>query len=391
MDSASLIWTALLFAGLVQGVFVSTVLLANRGEARRPGLLMAILTLVLTLMIGEELVDTAGLYARWPHALLSTFSLPLAIGPLLYLYALRINDPDRRWRAKDLSHFIPLILTTVVLVPFYRLAGSDKLEVLDRELGRTIDFLVAFKGTHVLAYQVVAFLVCGQKLGSAACAARVHFVWFRRMLAATFVPVVLIHILYFFPTLAPSVFSESDRFGSLVVAGVIYSFAFAAIKRPFFLISSIAPATESAEAGVPKPPKYRNSPLEGPEKQALLDALLGHMKRERPYRDPEIGLDDVAAALSVSPHALSQVINELVGVNFYAFMNDYRIEAVKRMMADPAHRHRKLLALAFDAGFNSKTSFNRVFRERTGMTPSQCREELELESPVVLPASASRF
>ena len=86
---------------------------------------------------------------------------------------------------------------------------------------------------------------------------------------------------------------------------------------------------------------------------------------------------------------LSQVINELTGDNFYTFINRYRVEAVKVMMADPQHRHRNLLALAFDAGFNSKSSFNRVFRQITGLTPSKCRKALEAAQPSGLPASSS--
>ena len=70
-------------------------------------------------------------------------------------------------------------------------------------------------------------------------------------------------------------------------------------------------------------------------------------------------------------------------------MNKYRVEAVKEMMADAAHDHRNLLALGFDAGFNSKTSFNRVLKDNTGLTPSTFRQELAGVPQAPLSASAS--
>ena len=58
-------------------------------------------------------------------------------------------------------------------------------------------------------------------------------------------------------------------------------------------------------------------------------------------------------------------------MNFYEFINQYRIDEVKRLMDDPANKHLKLISLAYDAGFNSKASFNRIFKQMTEMTPSQ--------------------
>jgi AraC-like DNA-binding protein len=73
----------------------------------------------------------------------------------------------------------------------------------------------------------------------------------------------------------------------------------------------------------------------------------------------------------MSPNHLSQVINQLEGKNFFDFVNAYRVEEVKRKMADDRSKKLTLLAIALESGFNSKTSFNMVFKKMTGQTPSQ--------------------
>ena len=101
-----------------------------------------------------------------------------------------------------------------------------------------------------------------------------------------------------------------------------------------------------------------------------LGLLLNYMDEDKPYRNSNIRLDDIAQALDIPPHHLSQVINQLLDVNFNEFINAYRVEEVKQKLLNPSHAHLNILALAFDAGFNSKTSFNRIFKQFTGKTPS---------------------
>ena len=368
MDIPDHIWTVLLFAGLVQGLFVAAVLLGSRKADDGAGVVLAVLSLVLALMMGEELVDSANLYAALPHAALIAFPLPLAIGPLLVLCAQSLGDPTRRLRAWEMLHFLPLVAIVMYLSPFYALEGASKLVVLDGEMRERIAPLVLFKGLHVLGYQAAAIILCGRPPASSVSGIRARVLWFRRVLLIAFVPVVLVHGLYFFPQLGPI---ESDRAGSLVLAVLLYSFAYAAMKWPFFR-PSIDHASDSSELGDPHV-KYRTSSLDRERKNEIRDELLAYMDREEPFRDPDSSLADIAGALGVSTHDLSQVLNDVLKVNFHAFLNGRRIELVKDMMASAEHDHRNLLQLAFDAGFNSKTSFNRVFREHVGMTPSAYR------------------
>jgi len=84
-----------------------------------------------------------------------------------------------------------------------------------------------------------------------------------------------------------------------------------------------------------------------------------------------LSLQELADNLEVKRHQLSSIINQKHNKNFYEFINQYRIEEVKAMMTNPKNKHLKLISLAYDAGFNSKASFNRIFKQMTNMTPSQ--------------------
>ena len=99
------------------------------------------------------------------------------------------------------------------------------------------------------------------------------------------------------------------------------------------------------------------------------------MENERPYLNAKLSLRDVADYLGISTNHLSQVINENLKENFFDFVNGYRIAAVKRMMNDPTNSHLTLLGMAYESGFNSKSSFNATFKKMTGSTPSQYQKQ----------------
>jgi len=98
------------------------------------------------------------------------------------------------------------------------------------------------------------------------------------------------------------------------------------------------------------------------------------MESERLYTDCELSLQKVSERLSIPPHHLSQIINERLNQSFSDFINFYRVEEVKKNLLDPSKKHYSILALAENSGFNSKSSFNSVFKKHTNGTPSEFRE-----------------
>ena len=102
------------------------------------------------------------------------------------------------------------------------------------------------------------------------------------------------------------------------------------------------------------------------------------MVSQKPYLDPDLTLPGLADELDIPSHYLSQIINERIGSNFFDFINQHRVEEIKRRIADPSYAHYSLLGIAFESGFNSKSAFNRVFKKLTGRTPSEFKREQEV-------------
>ena len=99
------------------------------------------------------------------------------------------------------------------------------------------------------------------------------------------------------------------------------------------------------------------------------------MVEKKPYLNPDLNLPELAGELNIPSHYLSQVINKNIGQNFFDFINRYRIEEVKSKIMDPNYHKYSVLGIAFEAGFNSKSAFNRVFKNSTGQTPTQFKKQ----------------
>jgi AraC-like DNA-binding protein len=107
------------------------------------------------------------------------------------------------------------------------------------------------------------------------------------------------------------------------------------------------------------------------EEEIFVHRLLEFMKTEKPHLDPEINLALLSSKLKVSPEYLSDIINSRLNKNFYDFINHYRIEEFKQLCKAPESKKLTLISLAYDSGFNSKATFNRVFKKEMNCTPSE--------------------
>jgi len=108
--------------------------------------------------------------------------------------------------------------------------------------------------------------------------------------------------------------------------------------------------------------------------QKLSDLLYEHMVKNKPYLNNELTIQDLADQLKVSSQEISSYLNKELGVNFFNYINGFRIEEAKQRLTNPNFDNETLLGIAYDSGFNSKTSFNTLFKKETGMTPSEYKK-----------------
>lgn len=100
------------------------------------------------------------------------------------------------------------------------------------------------------------------------------------------------------------------------------------------------------------------------------------MEVKKLFLNQSLSLTDLTNEINIPPHQLSKVIHREFGVNFFEFVNRYRVDYFKQIANLPQYQHYTILAIAFECGFNSKASFNRIFKEYTGLTPGEVRNKL---------------
>jgi AraC-like DNA-binding protein len=120
--------------------------------------------------------------------------------------------------------------------------------------------------------------------------------------------------------------------------------------------------------------KYEKNALSDSEKDEYIKKLKEYMDEHKPYLNPTLSLTDLANELGMPSFALSQVLNLKAGQNFYEFINNYRIEESKRLLAESSQNGKTILEILYQCGFNSKSVFNSAFRKYTSMTPSEFKK-----------------
>ena len=364
---------AFLFAVcLAQGAFLGPVAASLKGANRRATQLLALLILCFLPMIGEEWLEVAGLTERWPHVIASSIAVDYLIAPLLLFYAWSITDTERRFTRSDLLHFLPFAVALLVLLPYYALSGQAKLAVLESGLPSSMKLVITGKIGLGAAY-LTAVLRHMQSFVRRADNPRArdpHVIWFLRMMYALAGMALASLVLGLLPPAGVPVPIDSDTLGTLFLCSSIYMISFLLIRHPLTVAGA---GVSLAQLVVParSRPRYETSPLGEVQKQEYLDRLVRYMENEKPFLDMQLSLDKLAGALDLKPGYLSQVLNERLELNFYEFVNEYRVREAQAKIADAARADRTLLAIAHESGFNSKASFNRAFRRVTGKTPSE--------------------
>ena len=175
-----------------------------------------------------------------------------------------------------------------------------------------------------------------------------------------------------------------DDHVTLAMALLVYSIGYLGLRQPevFRYETAEFPVPTRPELAAPSsaPPleeaasRYERSGLSDFEAHQLKAALLSVMDAEKPWKDSELTLADLAERLNSTPHKLSEVLNSLIGQTFYDFVNGYRVREVQRRIHAGDARALKMFALALDAGFASKSTFNQAFKKHTNQTPSDFRQ-----------------
>jgi|GEM_PF-905138 len=124
--------------------------------------------------------------------------------------------------------------------------------------------------------------------------------------------------------------------------------------------------------------KYKKSSLTKEKSEEYLNILLKYMQVKKIFTDPDLTLPSLAKQVGISRNHLSYIINEYLGNNFYDFINSYRVEEAKSILDNKDSDNINIIQIAYDSGFKSKSTFNKIFKNYTNMTPSEYKKKIKI-------------
>jgi len=389
MASLTLDWLQIAsVVGALQGLFLTGVLFAQK-KNRTANVLLAVLMATFTIYLAGTVYFSTGLVRQFPHFFGVSYQTPWVFGPLVYLYARAASDRSWRFEKRTLIHFVPVAINTLAFSPYYFMSGASKLAMMDGWVAGDVPLQLAildpFKYVSGLSYSIATVMYLRrhrrQIEHSYSNIGRVNLTWLMTLTVAAFGIWLLATTL----KIAGVAGLVRDAHISLAMAVLVYAIGYMGLRQPevFRYETAEYPVPKPVAAGPsPAPPpdkpepasRYERSGLSDLEARRLKVSLLAIMDAERPWRESELTLADLAERLGSTPHKLSEVLNSEVGQTFYDFVNGYRVREVQRRIKAGDARALKMLALAMDAGFASKSTFNQAFKKHTSQTPSDFRQ-----------------
>lgn len=368
--------------GAVQAFFFG-VLLLDKGSNRLPPKLLLLFFGIIGFVLFEHYLFQRQVIFEYPHLMGLTYTLPIILGPILFFYTKSLVNENNAISFRDfLFHAIPFIfITTFLIYDFYFLNSQEKLIYYEKETqGDTSGFIYLaefFINFSISLYSIVSLLLLKKHLKqiklSFSNTKNIDLHWLKIVLICmvfvSFVSVLMGLLSDYFNFIS---FEVGDNLMYITLSVIIYFLGYYGIKQKPIL--SFDNPNLKMETTPTQKFKYATSSLKDVEKEKLTQRLTKSMENDKPHLNENLTLKELADKLETSPNNLSQIINEKFKKNFYEFINEYRINEVKSMLADPKYSHYSMLGIAFECGFNSKSTFNSVFKQFTGKTPSEFKK-----------------
>lgn len=362
--------------GIAITFFLSFTLLMKKGKSVADRILFAWLFVILVHLILFSVISSNE-YLKFPYLLGLEIPLPLLHGPFLFLYSVALTMGQFS-RPKIFLHFLPFAIGFIATIPFLILNPEEKILVYQNE-GEEFETIsiIIFIGIVLsgITYIFLSLrvLVNHKKLikDNFSSIEKINLQWLFRLVLG----LSCIWVLVFF--------ADDEIIFSSVVLFVTFIGYYGIKQVGVFTnqqVLELSPSIEYKElagpsVAAPEVSKYNKSALSDSQLKAIHGELVQLMKQKKLFLTPELTLSMVAEELEIHPNTLSQVINTVEQKNFFDYINTLRIKEFKERIVNPDNQKYTLLSLAFECGFNSKTSFNRNFKNLTGKSPSEYLKE----------------
>ena len=367
---------------VVQGLILVAMLLHKSWSLKDvSSLLLAILLLITCYHRTTYTIGFLGWYDTFRNTKINYYliELILAVGPLIYLYIRSVGEREFKMTRSRYFHFLPVIvyfiLRVILLIYDSRQDGYDETQngiLFQWFIENLYQFVNIFFVGHLFVYLFFSFKQYYQiraKLNDQfSNTYKFEMRWLRNFL-------FLFTLLFLYDTIQFLIenlivdlhWTEEwwfQFFSLLVVIYVGVKGYFTPLEHLPLLDSHLLERSKSADSS----PNGMTSDLRN-----QLNTVVDLVRSESLYLDPNLSLTSLARRSKIAPSQLSLLVNKGLGKNFNEFINEYRVELVKERLQDEKFKHLSILAIALDTGFNSKATFNRVFKKIDGNSPSYYR------------------
>ena len=350
----------LYFAAICTGVYTSLLLFFS-GQNKTANRFLALLMLAITGWIVDAFFRASGIYSQRPGFYFLPIYYSFAFGPLLYLYVCAITNKGFKLRPVHLLQFVPVLIQAA----FYWYMCFQGYPVKYRvwfNIHQPYTYRLEYDGTWL---SLVIYLVLATR----------HFNKYRSWLADNYSNItrrmlnwlkfslftlILVCAAWLFEAFLRdfrNTYYQYDVSTNLLCI-VIYCIGILGMQQA---ATNVAFTEEKATAPA-RPPAEADAGI-----MRLIDRA---MQTDKLYLNPELTLADMARHLNLPARAVSATINAASGKAFNTYVNEYRVEEIKGRLQTADLGRFTLLGIAFESGFNSKTSFNRIFKEFTGCSPT---------------------
>ncbi len=364
--------------GIVQAIFFSILLLRLKQHPNKAHLFLAVFLINYSLIQLGETMEDSKYILNFPHLSQLFGPLVFTLGPLIYFYVLALTQKDLQFRLKSLLHFVPYIVLIILLVPYYKGSAQEKIKYLIEEYRHPdTDLFIPYAG---LLQVLVYLILCTTIIRKNSLELKKHFSFFERInlkwLIYLIGTLLVIWFIWLLDTWYPINFLKYME--AMLFTAFIYTLGYKGINQPIIFYNINTPQPEQEIKNDKNKIFFIELPLKKYEKSGIsietieniIFKLNKSMEQDKLYRNELLTLSQLSSFLEIPGHHLSQVLNEYMKVNFYDYINRYRVDEVKIELLNPEKNKLTIFALALDAGFNSKASFNKAFKKYVGMTPS---------------------
>ncbi|WP_431121012.1 helix-turn-helix domain-containing protein [Flagellimonas flava] len=363
------IWSVLLLFGILQGLFLGMLLLIGSTRRKSKYYLIALVAVV-TINLLNYVIINSSLHLNVPHLVNVSLPLLFLLGPLFLFYVKSVLSEGFGFRATDLLHGLPFLLALLSMAPFFMLSGPAKIQLIESQiisgqqgldLGTTI-FTVA-QIAQSFIYVVLALNLLNKSSQESKMKKDTFRLEWLRKITFGFLLFWLVDFL------AVVWFLQQ---GHMDVKAYYLSLFCCTLFIHFMVVLTIRNRKVYTEVLLNNPRvKYKSSKLVESDLKKHISQIIIYMEDEKPYLLHDLNLSKLSENLGIPKHVISQILNEELGKTFYEFLNEYRYKEVRSRLTNPKYNHLTILAIALDAGFSNKNTFNKAFKKFSGITPSQ--------------------